>query len=393
MTTVPRSLTVSRALSVALATVMLIALVAGANAQHYDGCFVNGQQVSDSMCNGGTSGTGGGDAAMGAAGSLGFAIGAGLGGALRNMLLNDNGGAPSSRQLNDRGVALFAQGRLQEAAEAFRQALAVDPDDGVVRANYFVVEGQLAYHAGDLDKARELAMRAVQIGGGPLDLAKHDLGVYNQAIAARSRAASQRAERQFAAGQQGLIDQIRPVRATDGYVPHPAARLDSDPRTYPELPSYTNDQRIAHKMNQDGIDAAELHHNWADAMSSFAAAYDYDPVGPFSKVIRQNMAIAAKHLDEEQAARAKAAGIAANPQANRPPPSTQSADASAKLQATDAPPKQVLPKTYAECNVEFQARTNSCQRADGSWDREGCFKPAKTWFDGCVKGLTQASFR
>lgn len=370
-----------------------------AAAQHYEGCFVNGQQVSDAMCNGGTSSGGADSAAMGAAGSLGFAIGAGIGGAIRNMLLDDNNGSPTSRQLNEQGIALANQGRLQEAAEMFRQSYNAD-HDSIVLSNYLVTEGQVQYKAGNLDSARDFAMRAIRNGDGPVDVAKQDLAIYNQAIATRSQAAAAQQQRQFAAGEQDLLGQIRPVHATPVVVqapPHPVARMPGDLRAYPSLKTYTEDQKLAHDMNQEGIDQAELHHNWALALSNFGAAYDYDPAGPFSKVIRQNMEIAAKHLDAERAQRLNAAATApgTSPKAN-PNPQTATAPATnapTQPQTADAQPKQVLPKTFAACNAELQSRTDACRRPDGSWDRQGCFDPAWARYQTCVKGLTDASFR
>lgn len=395
---------------IALVFIAWLASCDGAAAQHYEGCFVNGQQVSDAMCNGGASGGGGADsAAMGAAGSLGYALGANVGLAIRNMLQNDNNGAPTTRQLNERGIALWNQGRIQEAAESFRQALNTDPSDGITLSNYLIAESQAQYQAGNIDKARELAMRAIRNDNGSDEqrgVAKQQLAVYDQAITARNEAAAALAQRQFAANEQDLLGQIRPVHATpvvakaapkpkDDYVPNPVSRLDSDPRDYPKLSSYTKDQRLAHDMNHNGIEAAELYHDWARAMSNFAAAYDYDPVGPFSKVIRHNMEIAAKHLDAQRAQRLAAAGANANANANAktssPAATPQTGNAAAKPQPAAAQVKQVLPKTYAQCNAELQSQTNTCRRADGSWDREGCFNPAWTRFKSCVNGLNEAS--
>lgn len=372
-----------------------------AAAQHYEGCFVNGQQVSDAMCNGGTSGGGADSAAMGAAGSLGFAIGAGIGGAIRNMLLDDNNGAPTVRQLNDQGIALAKQGRLQEAAEMFRQAYNADPSDAIVRANYLVTEGEAQYQAGNLEKARDFAMQVIKENNAPdetMTVAKGDLGTYQQAIAARNQAAAAQAQRQFAAGEQDLLGQIRSVHATPVVAqapPHPVARMPGDLRAYPSLKTYTEDRKLAHDMNQEGIDQAELHHNWALALSNFGAAYDYDPAGPFSKVIRQNMEIAAKHLDADHAQKLNAAASGTSPKANPNPQAAAAPATNAPTlpQSADAQPKQVLPKTYAACNAELQSRTDACRRPDGSWDRAGCFDPAWTRYQGCVKGLTDASFR
>ena len=224
----------------ALACAMLVIVSGPAAAQHYEGCFVNGQQVADSRCSGGSPGGGGPNAAMmGAAGSLGFAIGAGIGGAIRNMLLDNNNtnggtstGALTVRQMNEQGIALADQGRLAEAAEMFRRALVADPTDSIIRGNYLVTEAQVQYHAGNLDQARNLVLQVLReddAGDQILTIAKHDLGVYNDAIAARGQAAAAQAQRQFAANQQDLLDEIRPVHATPAAVvtpPKPQSAAD-----------------------------------------------------------------------------------------------------------------------------------------------------------------------
>jgi tetratricopeptide (TPR) repeat protein len=217
----------------ALASALLVAASGRAAAQHYDGCFMNGRQVSDSMCSGSAPGGGGPNAAMmGAAGSLGFAIGAGIGGAIRNMLLdngNTNGGTSTGaltvRQMNEQGIALADQGRLAEAAEMFRRALNADPTDSIIRANYLITEAGVQYRAGNPDAARNLVLQVIReddAGDHLIDLAKQDLAVYDRAIAARNQAAAAQAQRQFAAGQQDLLDEIRPVHATPAAVVTPA---------------------------------------------------------------------------------------------------------------------------------------------------------------------------
>lgn len=119
---------------------VLIAVVAAASlqlndaaAQHYDGCFMNGQQVADSMCQ---SGGGGGSApsmmsnpAFGALSSMSFALGAAMGTAIRNSLQNNPGNAPATApapQPDPAAVRAEQQRRMQieqenARAEAERQ--------------------------------------------------------------------------------------------------------------------------------------------------------------------------------------------------------------------------------------------------------------------------------
>jgi tetratricopeptide (TPR) repeat protein len=404
MTALRRNLAAAGLLGAGLGLVLLIAGAGDAAAQHYEGCFVNGQQVPDSECE-----DGGGGGYSGGGGCNVICQG------LRALIWGPSGPSAEeiarrrSNALNNEGGNLYHQGRTAEALEKFQQAIAADPDNAVAQANFYGITGEVDFRSGRLDDALANSQRALEYArrndprygdnrSNYQNIASN-ISMIKAAIAYRKTQARQ----QFAAGEQELLDQIRPVHATpvvvnaspkdDGYVPHPVARLAGDPRDYPDLPSYTKDQHIAHDMNRDGVQSAEIFHDWPTAMSNFAAAYDYDPTGPFAKVIRQNMETAAKHLDQERAARAQAAAAVANPKPKAPPHSAQSAHASAKSTASDAQPKQVLPKTYTQCNAEFQSRTNSCQRADGSWDRAGCFDPAKRRFEGCLKGLTDASFR
>jgi len=400
MMVVPRNLGKVTAPVIALALLILIAVTGSASAQHYEGCFANGQQVPDSEC--GDSGDSGGYSGGGGCNVICQG--------LRALIWGPSGPSAAeiargrSNALNNEAGELSHQGRKAEAVEKLREAIAADPTNLMAQANYYGVQGEIDFDAGRLEVSLANSRRALGYARQTLGVAGYnDQEAVNRNIEDNIRTAEQAittrkqsAQRQFAANEQNLLDEIRPVHATpvvakatpkprpdDGTVPNPVSRMPGDPRNYPDLPSYTADQHLAHKMNDDGLTWAETFHDWQRALTYFSAAYERDPVGPFAKVIRENMAIAAKHLDEESAQK-KAAAVVAKPNAGQPPATPHS---------SDAPPKQVLPKTYVECNAEFQSRTNGCQRPDGSWDRDGCFKPAKSRFDGCVKGLTAASFR
>jgi hypothetical protein len=153
------------------------------------------------------------------------------------------------------------------------------------------------------------------------------------------------------------------------------------PRSYPDFPSYTKAQHAAHEANEMGQLYAAAG-NWGSALDSYRDALTDDPG---NAVIRENIAIAVKHLDAERAARPA-------PTASHAPTDSKPADGT-PASASQHPPteqvKEVLPQSYADCNAAFQRQTNSCQRPDGSWDRENCFNPAKVRFDQCVRSLSQ----
>ncbi len=276
-----------------------------AAAQHYEGCFIGGKQVADSMCSGAAGGASpGGGAAAGAAGSLGFAIGAGIGNAIRNLILEDSANGSASQNLNNRGVALANEGRKAEAAALFSQAVSIDPSNDVALGNYLVTQAQLEFLAGNYAKARELAIEAIRYSGGPVDIAKHDLAVYEQAIEGQKQAAAAR----FSADQQNLLSQIRPLSATSAADsvanaqgagasdPKPVYRDSDTPRTYPNFADYSDAEHKVHDTNEIGTLQAQAG-DWKGALSTFQDALRQDdPNSPFHNVIQENIAIARRHI-------------------------------------------------------------------------------------------------
>jgi len=415
--------------------VLLISALAapGSIAQHYEGCFVNGQQVSDAMCNGGgTASSGGSVMSNPMYGNL-MSTSRALGGAIVKSLMappqgTANPAAPSSASrstgLNNEGVSLFNQHRTGEAFEKFRQAVAADPANAIAQGNYWHAKAALDHQHGNDDLALSDIRRA--LGFNPqFPAAQADKSFYEDLLArkkgdADARALADQLSRQAADTDarslaDSLTTQLQKRRAAeaagivepgevlkdslngnqakkpaDDFVPNPVARLDHiDPRSYPMLKSFTAEQTAAHDLNDDGVKAVEIFHDWRRAWGSFAAAYDRDPVGPFSKVIRENMEIAARHLDQGQIQ-----GSAASAPADSS--TSSSASFSPHLIAAGSrppapPPKAVLPKTYGECNAQFQAQTRACQGADGSWDKAGCFDPAYVRLTECVNGLAAVS--
>jgi tetratricopeptide (TPR) repeat protein len=362
-------------------------------AQAYQGCYVGGQRVADSVCNGGS---GGGSAPdYSAFSGMGYALGQALGKAL---LAPPAPAGPSAEEiahqrannLNNQAVALAKQGRGAEALDLYRQALDAEPSNTVISANYYDMKAQLDFRAGRLDDALAESRRAIVVANDPawVDLKNH-FQTINAAVVERD--ANKR--RRFAAGEKDLLAQLRPVSAAA-----PAARAGSPalelgvtpesrpvyregmPRSYPDFPSYTKAQHAAHEANEMGQLYASAG-NWGSALDNYRDALTSDPG---NQVIRDNIAIAIKHLDAERAARQ---GSTAKAPINPKPVQATLAPASPRPPTEQV--KEVLPQSYADCNAQFQRQTNSCQRPDGSWDRENCFNPAKVRFDQCVRSLPQ----
>jgi hypothetical protein len=375
--------------SVAFAVVVMMAgITHGASAQHYDGCFVNGQQVADSLCQGG----GGSPSSMMSNPMYGnlMSMSRQLGGAMVKSLMAP---PPQRDAPADNGAATAAaeQERLRQLKAQQDQHFAADR----AAADAAAQQEKRQFDAGRQDLLGEIH----SLGGAPGDGELHvvqKLGAFGapelKVRAIGGGAAAGRANADIIEPGEVLKDALNnnpPRKPDDGYVPSPVARLDNvDPRSYPRLKSFTDAQNDAHALNDYGVNLAEGH-DWRNAWGAFAAAYDRDPAGPFSKVIRDNMEIAARHLDQS---RPQASGTTA--------PGRSSTSSSMNLNphmvaATSpppaAPPRTVLPKTYGECNAEFQTQTRTCQRADGSWDRAGCFDPAYVRLTACIKGLTAAS--
>lgn len=373
-----------------ISTMLSVGLTEGTFAQHYDGCFVSGQQVADSMCQGG--GGGGSPPSMMSNPMYDnvMSMSRQLGGAIVKSLM----APPSQSAAPTDNSAAAEQERLRQLKAQQDQQFAADR----AAADAAAQQDKRQFDAGRQDLLGEIH----SLGGGSGDGGLHviqKVGAFGapelKVRAIGGTADAGRVNADIVEPGEVLKDSLKsnqPEKPDDGFVPDPVARLDNvDPRSYPKLTSFTDEQRDAHDLNDDGVKSVELFHDWRQAWGSFAAAYDRDPVGPFSKVIRQNMEIAARHLDQS-----RPQGNAASA-ADRSSTSSSASSSPYLIAATSQPPapapalKAALPKTYVECNAEFQAKTRSCQRSDGSWDRMGCFDPAYVRLTKCVKGLTPAS--
>ncbi|MGE5540304.1 MAG: tetratricopeptide repeat protein [Gemmatimonas sp.] len=190
----------------------------GAAAQAYQGCYVNGQRVSDSLCNGGAASSGPSMPDYSAYSGMAYAFGQALGRLLMTPPDPEPAAGPSAddiaRQnainLNNQALALVNQGRRREAIPLLQQAAAADPSNTIIVANYHHEKALLDFAAGNLDDALLEARRAVMLANDPSWRAlTSDLDAIQSAVSAR--AADQR--RRFAAGQQDLLAQLRPVHA------------------------------------------------------------------------------------------------------------------------------------------------------------------------------------
>ncbi len=145
-----------------LALVLLLGTAGDAAAQRVVGCFYQGRQVADSMC---ASGGGGGGYYGGGGSALGYAIG----GAIRQMIesffapdTSAQEARAASVRLNNEGVALSNQGNRRAAIAKYREAVAIDHDNAIAAANYFMERAQLDCDLGRLADALREARQAVE---------------------------------------------------------------------------------------------------------------------------------------------------------------------------------------------------------------------------------------
>lgn len=105
--------------------------------------------------------------------------------------------------------------------------------------------------------------------------------------------------------------------------PPPVYRDASTPRSYPDFTSFTPTQHQAHADNESGNLWAQKG-DWVQALLSYQKALTEETSGPFAEVLKENLAIAMKHLGPQKAnavpASAAPGGIAASPAAKEEKP-------------------------------------------------------------------------
>lgn len=192
--------------------VALLALVAlgclgtshPAAAQHYEGCYVNGQQVPDSECQGG----GGGGGYTGGSGGCNVICQG-----LRNLIWGSPGPSPAqsahnrSNALHEQATKLYYQGNYPAALDLYHQAMDADPSNDGAAGDYWALKAKMDRDAGNLDLALSDIQRAVPHAAAGYTGYNDIQREIEQAIAARQADAKV----QFAKGQQDLLNQIHPV--------------------------------------------------------------------------------------------------------------------------------------------------------------------------------------
>lgn len=196
----------------ALALIAVVCTPHPAAAQHYEGCYVNGQQVPDSECQGG----GGGGGYVGGSGGCNVICQG-----LRSLIWGSPGpSGPSPAQvarnrsnaLHSQGTNLYYQGNYPAALDLYRQAMDADPtNDGAV-GDYWALKAKMDRDAGNLDLASSEIQRAIPHAAAGYAGYREIQSQIEQAIAQRKA----NANAQFAKGQQDLLSQIRPVGNASG---------------------------------------------------------------------------------------------------------------------------------------------------------------------------------
>jgi tetratricopeptide (TPR) repeat protein len=237
--------------------------------------------------------------------------------------------------LNDRGVKYLQKQDYAQAIKLYRSALSVDPSLKAARGNLLAVEGQiaveaerypeaiarwrealpywrgskdpllgniasvegnLAYRAGKLEQARDFFRQALRYRPG------HKL--FEETLTRLEKEIAAKAETQRHANEERRKQASNPNYPNPPPVYHDA----NTPRDYPDLASYTPAQHSAHSDNDMGNVWAQKG-DWVQAMLNYQKALVEDPDGPFSKVIKENLDIATKHLKDSQQKAATAPAI------------------------------------------------------------------------------------
>lgn len=194
----------------ALLALVFIAIVGAprpAAAQHYEGCYVNGQQVPDSECQGG----GGGGGYVGGSGGCNVICQG-----LRSLIWGSptpSGPSPAqvarnrSNALHEQGTKLYYQGNYPAALNLYRQAMDADPTNDGAAGDYWALKAKMDRDAGNLDVALSEIQRAIPHAAAGYTGYREIQSQIERAIAQRQA----NAKAQFAKGQQDLLSQIRPV--------------------------------------------------------------------------------------------------------------------------------------------------------------------------------------
>ncbi|HZP98693.1 MAG TPA: hypothetical protein VFB13_04085 [Reyranella sp.] len=195
-----------------LALVLLLGTAGDAAAQRVVGCFYQGRQVADSMC---ASGGGGGGYYGGGGSALGYAIG----GAIRQMIesffapdTSAQEARAASVRLNNEGVALSNQGNRRAAIAKYREAVAIDHDNAIAAANYFMERAQLDCDLGRLADALREARQAVEASNRNAEGRTVTLAAAQESVRFLERMVSnQNAEQRetFDSKQRELVGQMR----------------------------------------------------------------------------------------------------------------------------------------------------------------------------------------
>lgn len=129
------------------------------------------------------------------------------------------------------------------------------------------------------------------------------------------------------AGAQRKADEQRREQASNPNYPKPPPvyRDASTPRSYPDLGYYTPAQHDAHKANDEGNSDAQRG-DWVHALLDYQQALTEDPEGPFSQVIKDNLAIAMSHLGPQKTKTAPAAAAVIPAAAPPTPPQEKPKD-------------------------------------------------------------------
>jgi hypothetical protein len=152
--------------------------------------------------------------------------------------------------------------------------------------------------------------------------------------------------------------------------PPPVYRDANTPRSYPDFTSFTQAQHQAHADNDSGNLWAQ-NGNWVQALLSYQKALTEEPSGPFAEVLKENLAIAMKHLEPQKT--------------NAAPPNTAATTSPAPVASKEEKPKEIV---QANCTLWSTANGTSSRVCADDRGHPYCEQAAQAGGKGAISRVS-----